>query len=108
MSSTPRAAGVISTHPPPAAMLAGAQILLQGMGGSGATACLPSCAPPLQVSGPGGQRLPAAVDVQTVLLLGLAEAAAEAELAADILAFNASRWERASSGYASILWSGRT
>jgi hypothetical protein len=52
----------------------------------------------LQVSGLGGQRLPAAADVQTALLLGVAEAAAKAKLAAEILAFNVSRWEQSSSG----------
>ena len=56
----------------------------------------------LQISGPDGLRLPAAVDVQTALLLGLAEAAADAELAARILAFNVSRWEQSSSGYTSL------
>ena len=58
------------------------------------------CTNLVQVSTPGGRKLPAAVDVQTALLLGLAEAAAKAKLATKMLAFNVSRWEQPSSGYA--------
>ena len=58
-----------------------------------------SCTNLVQVSTPGGRKLPAAVDVQTALLLGLAEAAAKAKLATKMLAFNVTRWERPSSGY---------
>lgn len=47
----------------------------------------------LQLNGLSGQRLPAAADIQTALLLGLADAAARAQLATQILAFNVSRWD---------------
>ena len=52
----------------------------------------------LQVSGPKMPQLPAAVDVQTVLLLGIAEAAANTNMS--ILAVNVSSWRQSAVRYA--------
>jgi hypothetical protein len=55
----------------------------------------------LQVSRPDGQQLSAAVDVQTVLLLGVNEVAATINRTTQMLAFNVSRWQPSAPGYAS-------